>query len=69
MSKDNYEIFQDLPCDRTLHVVPLGDLREHETERTCWCRPRLEIEGAYWILVHNSLDGREAFEEGRRKPS
>lgn len=66
-----YEIPASVPNDRIWHVVPINDLREHETSdaRTCWCRPRVEIEGICWILVHNSLDGREAFEEGRRKPS
>lgn len=54
--------------DRTLHVVPRGDIVEHDTateEPTCVCGPRLEHvnydeapDG--WILVHHSLDGREA---------
>jgi len=48
------------------HVVPLDDLRDHVTDGTlCWCRPR-EEDG---VVVHNSMDGREAFETGERKPS
>jgi hypothetical protein len=54
------------------HIYPLGDLREHETKKgaSCWCRPSIQpgCDGSY-IVVHNSLDGREAFEEGRRKVS
>lgn len=54
-----------------LHVYPLDDLRDHETGEgvTCWCRPRLEDEGAACIVVHNSMDGREDFETGHRKVS
>jgi hypothetical protein len=46
-------------------VWPLDDLREHEPDDpACWCRPRLD-EG---VLVHNAMDRREEFEQGR-KPS
>ena len=51
------------------HVVPLDDLREHETNGSCWCRPTLDDEGSEPIGIHNSLDGREAFEAGERLPS
>jgi hypothetical protein len=47
-------------------VVPLHDLREHEVNGSCWCRPQRN-EDDVWI--HNSMDGREAFETGQRKPS
>lgn len=52
---------------RTLHVTPRDDLIEHDctTEGlTCICGPRVEHctyddapDG--WLIVHNSLDGRE----------
>jgi len=50
------------------HVYPLNDLREHKTEDhvSCWCKPYMDEEG---VIVHNSMDGREAFESGLRKPS
>jgi len=50
-----------------LHVVPVNDLREHSTDSdvTCWCNPATE-DG---VIVHNSMDGREKFETGERKPS
>jgi hypothetical protein len=56
------------------HVYPVGDLREHVTDNVhengvCGCDPELQIEGAGVVIVHNSLDGREAFETGKRKPS
>jgi len=49
------------------HVVPVNDLREHSTDSDvpCWCRPE-EDDG---VTVHNSMDGRERYETGERKPS
>lgn len=50
-----------------IHTIPVNDLREHETSRECWCRPKQdEDEPSLWI--HNSMDRREEYEEGR-KPS
>lgn len=46
------------------HVYPINDLRKH-TLRDCWCRP-VDDEG---VMVHSSLDGRELYENGERKPS
>jgi hypothetical protein len=50
-----------------IHVFPVGDLREHSTDadKPCWCRP-VEDDG---VVVHNSMDGREDYETGKRKPS
>lgn len=44
------------------HVMPLKDLREHVVSEGCWCGP-VEDEG---VMVHNSMDGREAYERGER---
>jgi hypothetical protein len=46
------------------HVYPINDLRKHSL-RDCWCRPS-DDEG---VTVHKSLDGREFYERGERKPS
>ena len=43
----------------TVHVLPLGDLIEHEESQDCPCGPRVEWCGSGWVVVHNSLDGRE----------
>jgi len=53
------------------HVVPTSDLREHETGigASCWCSPRIEHSETAELHVHNSLDEREKFETGERKPS
>lgn len=51
----------------THHVYPVNDLREHETDgKPCWCNPRIEEDGM--LIVHNSMDKREEYEQGR-KPS
>lgn len=54
----------------TMHVLPIDDLIEHEDAGTsCVCgpieRPVKADDGAInWVVVHNSLDGREK-EEGQ----
>jgi len=44
------------------HVTPRRDLRVHDAEN-CWCQP--EDDG--YLIVHNSADGREDYESGKRK--
>lgn len=44
-----------------IHIVPIDDLREHEDSIECWCQPD-EVEDG--VIVHNSLDGREKYENG-----
>lgn len=48
----------------TYHVLPVGDLIEHEHSDECVCGPSTEPvlrdDGSMgWMVVHNSLDGRE----------
>lgn len=45
------------------HVIPMGDLRDHEPSCDCWCRPAADTE-CEWVFVHNALDGREKYESG-----
>ena len=45
-----------------LHVVPEGDLREHEVNRGCFCNPTQDKECPN-LLIHHSLDRREIYEE------
>jgi hypothetical protein len=45
-----------------LHVTPINDLRDHILSADCWCKPEWD-EG---IFVHNSMDRREEYEEGRK---
>lgn len=50
---------------QTIHVYPTYDLVEHDTDgEDCICGPATEAvpdgRGGYgWIILHNSLDGRE----------
>lgn len=53
--------------DSEEHIIPLEDLRDHDCSGECWCKPEEDDEDPLW--VHKSMDGREAFEEGRRMPS
>jgi hypothetical protein len=42
----------------TVHVVPLNDLRDHDSAATCWCHPTQDEEEPL-VWVHHSMDGRE----------
>ena len=45
------------------HVIPMNDLRPHDADRTCWCRPA-EDDDQPTLWVHNALDQRDAYERG-----
>lgn len=48
------------------HVWPLDDLKPHVVDGLpCWCNP-IDDDG---VIRHNSMDGREDFENGKRLPS
>ena len=49
-----------------LHVVPVDDLREHELTIDCWCNPEEDDEEPT-VIIHNAMDERETYENGRRK--
>lgn len=44
-----------------VHVIPLGDLYEHEDSLFCPCSPYPEDDGR--VIVHNAWDGREVDEQ------
>ena len=50
------------------HVLPINDLRDHIESPNCWCRPKRDEEDQR-IIIHNSMDNRELYEEGQRKKS
>lgn len=52
-----------------MQVMPINDTREHVDTKDCWCEPRLDLVNEVPTYVHNSADGREAFQRGERKPS
>lgn len=45
-----------------LHVVPVDDLIEHETDEDCVCSPTPRFGEGGPVYVHHSLDGREVTE-------
>ena len=49
-----------------IHVIPLNDLREHEETEHCWCKP-LRDDEEQRVVIHNALDGREWYENGRKQ--
>lgn len=50
-----------------VHVVPINDLREHVIDgTTCWCKPRVDEEMDN-LVIHNSMDERESYENGRKQ--
>lgn len=51
--------------DDFYHVYPIGDLREHNIENglNCWCKPTQDG----FVIIHNSMDGREDYETGKRR--
>jgi hypothetical protein len=51
-----------------VHVIPVCDLRPHEIQDPCWCHPERDEDNNF-VVNHNSLDGREAFERGERQVS
>lgn len=51
---------------KKVHVVPLEDSGSHVQSMSCRCRPYISAIDED-VIVHNSFDGREFFEEGERK--
>jgi hypothetical protein len=47
------------------HVIPLNDLKPHTESVNCKCVPSVQEGGK--LIVHNSYDGREFFEESEQK--
>ena len=49
-----------------LHLAPVRDIAPHKLCSTCECGAFEDPEAADYI-VHNSWDGREAYETGKRR--
>ncbi len=49
------------------HIYPLNDLKDHliEDGDKCWCNPEKDGD----LIVHHSMDGREDYETGKRRPN
>ena len=53
---------------RRIHIMPADDWREHEALCSCWCSPSDDTDCPD-VMLHHAMDGREAFEDGRRLAS
>jgi len=55
-------------AESSTHMVPTLDFRKHtfSTTNLCWCNPEYDEE--HDMYIHNSADGSEDYEEGRRLP-
>jgi len=47
-----------------LHVIPLGDFRDHWCVEDCWCKPEMDECEDGPIMVHHAMDQRERYESG-----
>jgi hypothetical protein len=50
--------------DSRKHVVPKEDMRPHRNSIDCWCHPKVDDEDPF-VIIHNSMDERERYEQGR----
>jgi len=56
---------EEIP-DGHIHVVPHHDNHPHILSRAhCWCKPDYDEEEN--VVMHNSADGREDYETGKRR--
>ena len=44
-----------------VHVIPLGDHKEHDVDDHCWCATTRQ-DDAPWVVTHHSADKREEHE-------
>lgn len=47
------------------HILPEADIGDHMVSRECHCKPR-EDERESSVIIHNSYDQRESYENGRK---
>jgi len=46
-----------------IHVLPVNDLFTHDQKPSCWCNPKTEEHNGGLLIIHNSADRREDFED------
>ncbi len=51
------EVSWDL-AKRTVHILPVDDVREHQETALCWCRPITERVGTGTMIVHEAFEAR-----------
>jgi hypothetical protein len=49
------------------HNIPINDLKDHDDNARCWCKPEIiEYEDDIPLVAHHSRDGREFYEQEER---
>lgn len=48
-----------------IHLVPINDFKLHFLDNDCWCKPEPDEEFPN-MMLHNSMDKREDYENGRK---
>lgn len=49
-----------------IHVIPNNDIEPHDISEGCWCHPVDAPDSEDFVWIHNSKDGRETYELGRK---
>lgn len=49
------------------HITPINDLKEHQEDINCHCKPKSEYINDTLLIIHNSYDGRETLEKAQRQ--
>lgn len=57
--KDNDDITNDV----IYHIIPIDDIKPHQSSPVCPCQPRREVYPNGILYSHNSWDGREITEQ------
>jgi hypothetical protein len=57
----------NIEVEGEVHTLPAYDIKTHSLSKNCWCNP--EYYANENLIIHNSADGREDFENGTRLPS
>jgi dihydroorotase len=60
--RNRWRVARSRRAKNHVHVYPLKDLREHQLEPECWCKPVAKREGSGLVITHSSMDGRELIE-------
>lgn len=49
-----------------IHVYPIHDLLEHNSQTWCECCPRVNYVNGEMMIIHNAYDKRERYEHFRK---
>lgn len=50
-----------------IHITPINDLKEHQEDVNCHCKPKTEYINDTLLVIHNAYDKRESLEKAQRQ--